>query len=93
MACGETRSLREALSSTTNRLRFYSLIPPCQNLQPFHPVGECRRHIYSLFPLWGGLDCNRFGAKYLVVQVMPFLRYHPCHHRVQTRQKARTQTV
>jgi len=61
---GLAPSIAKAVRSTTNRLRFYSLIPR-QNLQPFHPVGECRRHIYSLFPLWGRLGCNRFSGKIL----------------------------
>jgi hypothetical protein len=64
MACGVGSSLREALSSTTNRLRFYSLFPR-QRLQPFYPVGECRRHFHSLFRSTGGIDCNRFSGKIL----------------------------
>ena len=62
MSCGAEWFLREALSSTMIRLHIYSLFPR-RILQLFQTVGECRRHFYSLFSLWGGLDCKCFCGK------------------------------
>ena len=60
--CNSQNAPVEPSRPTRSRLQIYDLFPP-QNLQPFRPVGECRRHFYSLISSWGTLGCNRLDGK------------------------------